>query len=174
MREFIYFILGVTVSIPIAIFAPMGTNWVQKTLAQRTEARTDARIQDLERQLNHVRKYHEDSILLVQYVAIRVLLITLLWIAQTLVDYTFGMIANSLYYLGNIKSTPINFSAGGSLTSAISALIDILILSMILRGGVRAYRLARHATNFDQYEASINAELAELAAVRSAPSSSTD
>jgi hypothetical protein len=174
MREFVYFILGVTVSIPIAIFAPMGTNWMQKIMAQKTETRRDARIRDLGYRLDSVRKYHEDPVLLIRYVAIRVLLITLLWIAQTEIDYIFGLIANSFYYLNNYRSAPINFNAGGNLTNAISSLVDVLILSIILRGGLRAYRLAHHATNFDQYEASINAELAELTAVRPAPSSSTD
>jgi hypothetical protein len=163
MTEFQYFILGLLVSIPVSILSPLATSRLQKYRAERDTKQSEIRQELLTRDYNEIKRYKENPIELVQYLAIRLLLINLIWVGQGALDYVFGLVANSsysYYFLSGNQTIPVD--EVGNTTNAIGSLVGVAILFYTFRLAFRTYRLVRKVMNFDTYQAEVQSELAVL------------
>jgi len=165
MSSFEYFILGILISIPIAVAAPFGANAIDRWRATRSEKQGMKRIQALEREYATVKNYHDDSIKLLSFIGARILLLTVLWIGQSILDVIFGFANNGFNVAGvslNYTIFPVNTNVVSDWLSATASLVDVIVLTVIFRIGIRAYRIVRKAMHFDAYEISIKNELATI------------
>lgn len=97
MREFTYFILGVLVSIPIAVLAPFLTTRMQNRFAMRSKRQANLRADAIQRDFAEVKNYHDDPIKLLRYISTKILWLTVLWIGQNIIDVIFGFVSNASY-----------------------------------------------------------------------------
>src|SRR5258708_5530779 len=144
MKEFIYFALGIVVSVPIAMFAPMGGTGILARRALRNGKRAEARRRELQQNLDEVKKYHEDPQRFIIFLTQRILFVSILWIGQEVVDYFVGLLSNGtsdVVYLAN----KVTYDAGPlvNFINTAGSLTGILLLSFVFRVGFRAWRLAR-------------------------------
>jgi len=176
MREFIYFILGLLLAIPIAVMSPFMTVRVQKRFATRSEKQAKERTQLIEREYAEAKDYRDDPIKLLRLVTTRILWLTIFWVGQNIVDVIFGFVANSSYLASQVNQTGpfvrLNFNEVASLANVMASLVDMLILTYIFRSGLRVYRIVKRVTNFEKYEASALGELALLRRVEEYPEAS--
>lgn len=147
-------------------------NYVFEGFGLRTRAaklsrrRAKKRLRRLRRELETLRHLHSDPARLAGFVASRVLLVTILWIGQEVLDYLLGLLANATYTYA-LTSRPGAFdverftSGVNTAASGIGALLLVLILNL----GFRAYRTWKRVSRFETYEAKLTAEMAELRGV---------
>lgn len=164
MSNFGYFILGIIISIPIAIAAPLGTAVIQKRLGVRSTRQGLRRMEALEREYVMIRDYHEDQMKLLTYVGSRILILLLFYIGQEILPAA----ASFMVFGGSIGAPGLNYETGGvsiaALSTAMAALLGAIILGLLFRTGFRAYRIIGKVMAFDRYESEVMSELADIRA----------
>ncbi|HTU73021.1 MAG TPA: hypothetical protein VMG38_05835 [Trebonia sp.] len=164
MSSFGYFVLGIIISIPIAIAAPLGTAVIQRRLGIRSVRQGRRRREALEREYAIIKEYHEDQIKLLTYVGSRILILVLFYIGQEVLPAA----ASFMVFGGSIGAPGLNYETGGvsiaALTTAVAALLGAIILGLLFRTGFRAYRIIGKVMAFDQYESQVMSELADIRA----------
>jgi hypothetical protein len=159
------FIAGVLISIPVAIFSPFVTVRIQKWRSTHNENQARVRREILKRQLAEVEDYHEDQVKLLLYIVVQIFYLLVLWIGQSALDFVIGFFANASFFAGSISVgsgflvPPSEFE---SAVSVVRYLVDVMILALILRTGMRGYRLVTKVVNFDKYVEGVRQELSCL------------
>jgi hypothetical protein len=157
-----YFVLGILISIPIAVVSPFVATALQRRLAMRSKKQGLFRIETLEREYAIVKDYHDNPMKLLTFIGIRILLLTVLWIGQGILDVIFGFAINGFYVAG-VELSPTSFTVNvntvGDWLGAANGLTDVITLTLIFRLGIRSYRMIKKVVDFDQYETRVKNEL---------------
>jgi hypothetical protein len=159
------FVLGVIITIVVAVIAPLTTGPIQRWWAARSKKQANHTIKSLESSYSLVRTYHDEPQKLLRFVGMRILLLTILWIGQSLLDVLFGFVINGVNVAGSEFSYaifPVDTSTISSWLSAAASLIDAIILGLLFRTGIHSYRIAKNAADFERYKAKIENEIATI------------
>jgi hypothetical protein len=166
MGALTYFVLGVLVSIPVAVLAPFLSTALQKRLSKRSEKQANIRADLLEKEYAEARKFHDDPIAFIIFIGVRILVLTVFWIGQGIVDVVFGFLSNGAYLAQGIVASSttvtLNFNDIGSIINVIASLADVIFLTLLFRYGIRAYRILKRIRNFRDYEKATLEELVQL------------
>jgi len=158
------FLLGIAISIPIGVLSPLATAWIQQRLSRRYASQAQVRIDRLNEELALVTRFHNEPLEFLKYLGMRILVVNALWIAQSVVDYILGLVANTSATVSVVNSeVNINIDAISTLASAIASLVGVVFLTVVLLYIIRAYGTSTKVFNFSQYESRARAELADLA-----------
>jgi hypothetical protein len=160
------FVLGVIITIVVAVLAPFSTGPIQRWWATRTKKQSLRTIEILEHDYAIVEEYHNEPLNLLRFLGMRILLLTLLWIGQSLLDVLIGFVING-FNVASLEFSyytlyPINTNAVSDWGSAIGSLVDAVLLGILFRVGIRSYRIARNVANFEQYKIKISNEIAVI------------
>ncbi|MGW6955669.1 hypothetical protein [Streptomyces chartreusis] len=158
------FLLGIAISIPISILSPIATTWIQQRLSLRFASQAQARIDRLNEELTLVARFHGEPLEFLKFLGMRILVLNALWVAQSVVDYILGLVANTSATVSVVNDeVNINLDAISTVSTVIASLIGVVFLTVTLRYILRAYGIAKKVFNFTQYENRVRAELDDLA-----------
>jgi hypothetical protein len=133
--------------------------------AKLSKRRASKRITQLTKEIESLGGLSDDRMSLVSFVLGRLLLITILWIGQSVLDYLFGLTANGAYsYITVLHNNNIGIPID-VLTSSINttaSAVGACVLLFVANFGYRTYRTWSRATNFATYSARVQGQLAEL------------
>lgn len=137
-----------------------------KTLAAKlSRKRAQARLVELNIELDRLRELKSQPIALLLLVAGRILLINILWVLQTSVDYILGLVVNSEYATNWARplGVPSEAISGGVSTGA--SAVGVILTALIAGIGYRTYVLWRKTQRLESYEEKAEGQMRELSEV---------
>ena len=164
MSGFVYFVLGLAASIPIAIYAPFGTARLQQRRGERNRRAAARRREQLDAQRKEVTLFHENRDQFIEWLIHRLILIAF--------ATAFTVIAPSLLAaIGNgIQTYQVSSGTGFSrflstvpnyfyLASSLAAVIASVYVVQICTRTTRVYKVVR---NYDDYVSFVEDQLSRL------------
>jgi len=148
------------------LFEGLGFKARAAKLNKRTAGR---RLGRLRRELAQAEIYQGQPEALLVFLLVRLLLVSMLWISQEIVDYFMGLIANATYTYGVVGGRPVSEALTSSVNTVASTL-GVVLLIFVLNTGYRAYNVWRRVRDFAKYKAGVEAEIADLNAIVSSSS----
>jgi hypothetical protein len=166
-HETTYFLLGIAISIPIAVLAPIVTTQLQKWWSRRSSKEARKRQQLLESEMAAVARYHDSPHQFTQYLLVRLIVLNLVWLLDGVLSDIFGVTSNGFTTISSFAegTTTIDLNKYASVINSISSVTSILVLTISVRVGLRAYRLWKRVHEYNDYKRKVEAELQALAEV---------
>jgi hypothetical protein len=159
------FVLGVLITVVVSVLAPFSTGPISRGWATRSKKRGTKLVKALEAECTMIEALHENQFRLLTFIGTRVLVLTIWWIGQSLLDVLFGFVINGFDAFHSALSYaifPINTDAVSNWLSAAASLVDAVILAILFRTGIRSYRTVKHVINFDEYMTKIRGQITTL------------
>ncbi len=168
-RDVLLVLIGAALGIPVAVGGNFLTDRVRRRQARRSRRQSELRQAQLREALAEARALHEEPMQLILFIVVRLLVVNSLWVAQTVVDYVFGIVVNASFsfsqFTGSQTGTPEKLGQAGS---GVGSLVGALLLGLLVRYGWQGYRVAERARNYEQYEQVVVNEIAQLESIDSA------
>lgn len=161
LGAFIGLILSVAASY---IFEGLG---FKARAAKLSTKRARARLDVLSKRLREAAHYEQNPVLMLNLVAGRLLLVTILWVTQSASEFLLGLLNNGLYTFSRFVGPVFNLDrdvtvvAIGIVISALSSTVLLIAAKLALD----VYIVWRRVHRFDKYRVQVEAESAELEAV---------
>ena len=155
--------LGVVLGI---MAAPIASLWltplVRKFLARRSHGQSVRRQDGLRRELDKIKRLHDDSGQLSHYLLSLILFVSIVWLTAEALANLLSFVANSTYSIGFVVNTllPVDLITNEILD--INAFLTAAILTITIRIAVRGYRTWLKVRDFDGYRKETEAELTLL------------
>lgn len=164
------FVLGLVLSIPVAVVANLCTPWVRTIYATRGAARKRKRIKRIKKDLKRVGHYRNcPANELTAYVATRII--------RVVGNFCFPVIfLGAALFVKELSSTsksgPVSFSLSAEV--AVMLILSIISLFAAVFNGLNARRFFRSIYSFDSYRKDLEAQLERLGTSVSQISSTPD
>lgn len=164
-KEFTYFLFGSLFSIPAGILATFLYNYLGKWNAHRSASKAARRIRNLRKELAETQRYAESSGALTHALLARLILINVIWIAQSAVWSVFSMISNGIYASYTLDpgvSLQIDLDVVANIMNTIGDVVSVVMLYISLRLGLNGYQLWQRVSKFSTYQTRIEGEIGQL------------
>jgi len=165
LKDWLLILITAAVAVPISLFSPFGTEWLKKRRAVKSKSKAAIRDEELRHSLLQVESYKQDPHRLQEYLLGRLLLVSILWIGQEVVDYIIGIAVNFQYGAADLARSYAPLSTTAALTQAAESLIGTILLTVVLMIGIRSYRLYQHVRDYDKYREEVNLEQKRLSEI---------